>query len=260
MKAVEYGYEICQPNDLNSNEIIGYLNSFKPDFFVVVAFGHILKETILNIPKIAPINIHASILPKYRGPAPIHWAIVNGETQTGITTMLMDKGMDTGDVLMVSKTDIFFDDTAEKLHDRLAHMGGLLIVKTLDAYLAKTITPIKQDHAKAIYAPMLKKKDGLIDWSLPAENVDSLIRGMTPWPGAYTFYGKKRFKIFRATPVSGDAKAPPGTVLESEDDRLLVATGKGMVTIEELQGASGKRLFIKNFLMGHPIPSGTRFK
>ncbi len=224
---------------------------------MVIAYGKILPETVLALPRIGTINIHASLLPKLRGAAPIQWAVINGETETGVCSMLMDKGMDTGDVLLTAKEAIEPHDTAGTLHDRLAVRGAQVLIATLQAYADNTIQPMPQDHDLATYAPMLTKDDGLINWNQSATSLEHFIRGVTPWPGAHTFWEDKRLKIFSSTPVTADISAPPGTVLVGFPDELRVATGKGALSILEIQGASGKRLTIKEFLLGHPLKPGT---
>jgi len=213
--AVSLGCEVDQPASVRTVEFANRIATHKPDIIVVVAFGHIIPKNILAIPKIAAINIHASLLPKYRGPAPIQWSIINGETETGVTTMLMDEGLDTGDILLSSKIKIFSDDTSGTLHDRR------------------------------------------MNWEMPAQTLEAFIRGMTPWPGAFTFHGKKRLKIFKAMPIIIDTVEPPGTVIKRFPDELYVATGKGALSVIEIQGESGKRLLIKDFLQGYKIPPGT---
>lgn len=255
--AIRLGYDVLQPASIKTDEFADRMERFEPDLFVVVAFGHILPETLLDLPRIGAINIHASLLPKYRGPAPIQWAIINGERETGVTTMFMDKGLDTGDILLSTKTEITPDDTSATLHDRLAVLGADLLVRTLNGFETKDIKPVPQDHTKATYAPLLKKKDGHIDWEKPAKTLETFIRGMTPWPGAFTFHGNKRLKIFKADPVLMDVAEAPGTVIQSFPDELRVATGKGALSIKEIQGASGKRLIIKDFLRGYKLPPGT---
>jgi len=256
-RAVELGYEVIQPESVKTDEFISKIKSIEPDWFVVVAFGHILPENILALPKKGAINIHASLLPKYRGSAPIQWAIINGETETGVTTMLMDKGMDTGDMLLSEKIDIMPDDTSDTLHDRLSILGADLLIKTLKNF--DTIIPVKQDHEQATYAPMLKKADGHINWKKSAKSLDEFIRGVTPWPGAFTFHEDKRLKILKAIPVPTESHEPPGTVVKGFSDELRVATGKGVLSILEIQWESGKRLLIKDFLCGYPISPGTVF-
>ncbi len=255
--AVDFGYDIVQPESVNTKEFTDLLARYKPDFFVVVAYGHILPQNILDIPKYGSINVHASLLPKYRGPAPIQWAVINGEKETGITTIMMDKGMDTGDILLTAKETILPDDTAASLHDRLAVLGGKVLIQTLDRFAKEDIRPVVQDHSQATRAPMLKKDDGRISWEKPAEKIVAFIRGMTPWPGAFTFHNNKRLKIFKAELIPSAAGAPPGTVVKGFADELRVATAEGLLSIREIQGESGKRMTIKDFLRGHEIPPGT---
>lgn len=250
-------YECLQPSCVKNDRFLEDLAALEPDFFVVVAFGHILSAPLLAVPRLGAINIHASLLPKYRGPAPIQWAIINREAQTGVTTMLMDKGMDTGDILLTARTAIRANDTAASLHDRLAPMGAQLLLQTLDQFEAGVARPQPQDHALATYAPMLKKEDGRINWSAPAEEIEAFVRGMSPWPGAFTFEGPRRLKLFKAASLSADSGLPPGTVLESFPDELRVSTGRGSLAILELQAASGKRLAVDEFLRGCQLVPGT---
>lgn len=257
LTALELNYPVIQPNTLKNENIYEKILQIHPDLVVVVAFGHILPEKILKIPTFGAINIHASLLPKYRGPAPIQRSIINGDTETGITIMQMDKGLDTGDILLSSKEPIFPDDTAKTLHDRLADAGADLLKNALARIENKTIIPVPQDHPNATYAPMLYKKEGRIDWSLSADQIERLIRGMTPWPGAYTFYGKKRLKIFKATLKDIPSSSEPGKVIQGFSNELRVTTGDGVLSITELQGSSGKRLSITDFLRGTSIPAGT---
>ena len=255
--AMNLGYSVIQPSSIRTDEFMSCIEKYTPDFIVVVAFGHIIPKKILAIPKIATINIHASLLPKYRGPAPIQWAIINEEKKTGVTTMLMDEGLDTGDILLSSKLEIASDDTSDSLHDRLADLGADLLIQTLNAFEAGDINPIPQDHSQATYAPMLKKNDGRMNWETPANAIEAFIRGMTPWPGAFTFHENKRLKIFRAKTIAMDTEASPGTVIKGFPNELWISTGKGVLSIMELQGESGKRLLIKDFLRGYKLPPGT---
>jgi methionyl-tRNA formyltransferase len=232
----------------------------QPDLFVVIALGHILPEKLLQIPRFGAVNIHASLLPKYRGPAPIQWAIINGENETGVTTMLMDKGMDTGAILLTARAPIQPNDTTAELQDRLADMGSGLLIETLSQLAAGTLTPRPQNHRQATYAPLLRKADGRIQWDTPAGSIVTFIRGMSPWPGAFTFDGEKRLKIFRADTIAATTDAAPGTVVQGFPDELRVATGEGVLAILEIQGASGKRLSIRDYLRGHPIAVGTVFQ
>jgi methionyl-tRNA formyltransferase len=256
-KALELGLELLQPSTLSDEKFRDRIRKLQPDFIIVVAFGHIISENILQLPRLGTINIHASLLPKYRGPAPIQWAIINGESETGITTMLMDKGIDTGDILLSQKEPIFAEDTAATLHDRLSVSGADLLIKTLQAYASENIKPIPQDHHNATYAPLLKKQDGHIHWQKSADELDAFIRGMTPWPGAFTFHHKNRLKILKAAPISENIKKPPGTIVKTFPDELWVATAKWALSIIEIQGPSGKRLPIADFLRGYQLPVGT---
>ena len=254
--ALDLGYRILQPTSIKTTEFNDLIARQKPDFLVVIAFGKILPENILALPRKGTINVHASLLPKYRGPAPIQWAVINGDKETGVCTQMMEKELDTGDLLLSVHETIKPDDTAGDLHDRLALKGATVLIDTLKGLAAKTIQPVNQDHSLATYAPMLTKDDGLINWNQPAESLESFIRGVTPWPGAYTFLGDKRLKIFKSRPLPTESTAPPGTVLQGFPDELRIATAKWVLAVEEIQGASGKRLSIKDFLRGHPIPPG----
>ena len=258
--AMNLGYSVIQPSSVRTSEFSNHIEKHAPGFIVVVAFGHIIPKNILKIPQIATINIHESLLPKYRGPAPIQWAIINKEKKTGVTTMLMDEGMDTGDILLSSKLEIAPDDTSGTLHDRLADLGADLLIQTLKAFETGIINPISQDHTQATYAPMLKKNDGHINWKLPAESLEAFIRGMTPWPGAFTFHDKKRLKIFKARTIVMDTEASPGTAIKGFPDELWISTGKGVLSIMEIQVDSGKRLLIKDFLRGYKLPPGTHLQ
>jgi methionyl-tRNA formyltransferase len=255
--ASDLGYRVLQPTSVKDKEVVEAVIRSTPDFLVVVAYGRILPKTILALPKLGTINLHASLLPKYRGPAPIQWAIINGETVTGVTTMLMDEGLDTGDILLTVEEKISPADTSAALHDRLAQIGANLLVDTLDRYSKDQIRPVPQDHSQASRAPLLKKSDGRIAWDAPADKISAFIRGMTPWPGAFTFHKGKSFKIFAARPITADVSQSPGTVIKGFPDELRVATAKGILSVLEIQGASGKRLPIADFLRGYALPPGT---
>ncbi|MBW2604328.1 MAG: methionyl-tRNA formyltransferase [Deltaproteobacteria bacterium] len=258
--AVNLGYSVIQPSSVRTAEFSNLIEKHDPDFIVVVAFGHIIPKNILAIPNIATINIHASLLPKYRGSAPIQQAIINREKKTGVTTMLMDEGVDTGDILLSSELEITPEDTSGTLHDRLADLGADLLIQTLKAFETGDIHPISQDHTQTTYAPMLKKNDGRMNWKLPAESLEAFIRGMTPWPGAFTFHEKKRLKIFKARTIVMDTEASPGTVIKGFPDELWISTGKGVLSIIEIQGESGKRLSIKDFLRGYKLGPSSKLE
>jgi methionyl-tRNA formyltransferase len=258
--ALKYGYSVSQPDNVRDPAFIEELKSLDPDFLVVIAFGQILPADILQIPTNGAINVHASLLPKYRGPAPIQWAILRGESITGVTTMLMDTGVDTGDMLLQTETAITPTDTAASLHDRLAALGAQLLVDTIASLLAGTLFPRAQNQAEATYAPMLKKKMGRIRWVDSAQSIDAQIRALTPWPGAYCQRHTKTYKIHRAASIDQPHTEEPGMVLPGFPDELRIATGDGQLSILEIQGASGKRMPIKQFLHGHPISPGERFE
>jgi methionyl-tRNA formyltransferase len=257
-KALDLNLSLLQPANPNTAEFTEALRRIQPDLIIVIAYGHLLSETILQTPKIGAINVHASLLPKYRGPAPIQWAIINGETQTGVTTIFMDAGMDTGDMLISRPEPILPVDSAATLHDRLAILGADTLLKTLQQLADDTLEPTRQEHDSATYAPLLKKRDGRIDWQKPAKQLEPFIRGMTPWPGAFTFHHQNRLKILKAAPLAEPVAAPAGTIVKSFPDELVVATGKGALSILTIQGPSGKRLAIADFLRGYQLPPGSR--
>jgi methionyl-tRNA formyltransferase len=254
--AQRIGLPVIQPETLRDDAVRQSLQATEADFFIVVAFGHLLRESVLKMPRQACVNVHASLLPRYRGPAPIHWAVINGDPQTGVTTMVMDKGLDTGDILLSARETISPSDTAGTLHDRLARLGARLLCQTLDAFADGTIRRTPQDHSAATYAPLLKKTDGLIDWKKPSASIEPFIRGMSPWPGAFTYWKNTRLKIFRAEAAAVPAPAVPGTVMGGTPDRLTVATGDGALSILELQSASSIRLPVSEFLRGFRIQAG----
>lgn len=259
ISAQALGYPVIQPLFIKADDIYHQLASLHPDLFVVVAFGHILSQRLLALPRLGAINVHASLLPKYRGPAPIQRAIIGGEKETGVTTMQLDAGLDTGDILLSEKLTIESHDTAQSLQDRLAVLGAGLLIRTVEGLEAGIISPVSQDHLTATYAPLLKKAEGCMDWRLPAAALERFIRGMTPWPGAFTFLKDKRLKIYKAAVLPETHPEAPGTVVKGFPDELRVTTGEGILSILELQGESGKRLAIKDFLRGFKIDPGTTF-
>src|SRR3989454_280946 len=257
--AVERGLPIIQPARLREPEVEASLRAWRPDLGVVAAYGKLIPDAMLAIPRLGMINVHASLLPKYRGAAPIQWAIINGETETGITTILMDPGMDTGPVLLQEPVPILPMETAGELAARLAPIGGRLLVKTISGLKDGALIPSPQDHSRATLAPLLKKEDGMLRWDEEATALANRIRGLTPWPGAYTFYGDERWQIWRAEPTNpGCAMAEPGVILDVTRETIRIAAGKGALLIHELQPASGKRLSVKQYLAGHPVKTGSR--
>ena len=255
--AMSLGYPLLQPAKIKEQPFLEKIIALDPDLFVVVAYGHILPGSVLAIPRLGAINIHASLLPKYRGPAPIQWAIIKGEQETGVTTMWMDEGMDTGDLLMTAKVSIGPEETSESLHGRLAEVGAKLLVQTLEQLASGAISGTPQEESEATYAPLLKKENGRIDWSKDAISLDAYIRGVNPWPGAFTSFVGKRLKVFRCKISQKGSRQKPGTVLEGFPGELDVATGRGVLSLTEVQLESGKRLPMETFLRGCPVPPGT---
>ena len=250
---------VYQPQKVRSGEAIERIAALAPDCIVVAAYGQLLPAEILALPQLGAVNVHASLLPKYRGPAPIHWALIRGEEKTGITTMLMDIGMDTGDILMQSEVVIQPEDTAGTLHDRLAEEGGKVLVETLHLLKKGTLQPRPQDDSQATYAPMLAKEDGEIDWNEEAKKICCRIRGLDPWPGGFTLWEGKRLKLFGCQPLSLPTKARPGTVIAASDDGLQVASGKGVVLIKTLQLEGRRCLPVADFLRGYFLQVESRF-
>ena len=260
--AQELGLEVFCPERVSRREPREVLSAFEPDFIVTVAFGQLLKESVLNIPQIACVNVHPSLLPKYRGPSPINWPIIRGDRETGVTTMIMDKGMDTGDILLQEVTPIGDEDTASDLYERLSLVGADLLLKTLIGLENGTLKPIKQEHDKATYAPKLTKKDGLIDWSKDPATLVNYVRGLVPWPGTYTYYLGgilKIAKLKRVEPPEEGLSAQPGTVIAASTKHgLIVKTDPGAVSIELLQPPGKRQMTAKDFLAGHKVRVGQR--
>ncbi len=251
---------LLQPTKMKDPAFLDALRKWQPDLIVVAAFGRILPAVILQLPRSGCINVHASLLPQYRGAGPIQWAIINGEDETGITTMFMDEGMDTGDILLQQSLPIRPDDTAGSLSIRLADLGGRLLVDTIAQLQAGTLIRQPQDGSRVSMAPLLKKEDGLIDWTQSATGIERRLRGMTPWPGLYTFAGEERWTIWRAVPVDSSAIAPPGSVIRVTKEGIAVATGKGVLLITELQPANGRRMAVDQYIAGHPITPGLQLR
>jgi len=254
--AEEHGIPVLQPLKVRAPEVIARIRELNPDLIVVVAFGQILPQSLLDIPKHGCINIHASLLPRYRGAAPLNWCLINGETETGITTMQMDAGLDTGDMLVKRAIPIGPDEDAQSLHDRLSLLGAETIDETLDRLLAGTLPREKQDDSLTCYAPMLKKEDGLIDWNREPQQIKNLVRGFTPWPGAYTSLDGKSLKLYKVSVTEGNGK--PGEVITAGKDGIIVACGSGSLRIEELQLEGRKRLSASEFLAGCRLEPGSR--
>jgi len=257
--ALDSKLPILQPKTVNEPEFIESLKKNRPDIVIVVAFGQILSENFLKIPIQFCVNLHSSLLPKYRGAAPIHRAILNGDNKSGVTTMIMDKGMDTGDILLMQETPINETDNAQTLHDTLSRLGGTLVLETIKRLEENTLLPVPQDHNQATYAAKLKKEEGLIRWELPATTLSNQVRGLTPWPGTYTLLNKKRLRIIKVQVDKGTLDDIPGKVARVTDLGIEVGTGKGRLVINELQPEGKKSMSAKSFLAGHKIKQGTLF-
>ena len=256
--ALENHLPLFQPVKINRDESVEIIKSLSPDLIVVAAFGQIISQRILDIPKFGSINVHASLLPKYRGAAPINWVIIQGEKETGVTTMLMDKGLDTGNILLQRKLEIFPEENAGELHDRLAFLGAEVLRETVARLKQGGVTPCKQEESEASYAPPLEKEDGVIDWEKPAEKIYNHIRGMNPWPGAFTYLEGKILKVFQAKHVIQDFPHEPGKVVKTSDEGILVETGEGHILLTEIQLENHKRMSSALFLRGHPLPIDVR--
>jgi len=254
--AEQAGIPIFQPLKLRQPEAVEQLRQLAPDLIVVVAYGQILPQSVLDIPRFGCINVHASLLPAYRGAAPINKAIIDGETETGVTTMYMDAGLDTGDMLIKRATPIGPLETAGELHDRLAVLGRKAMEETLRQLCAGTLQREVQDDNLSCYAPMLKKEDGIIDWSRPAMQIHNQVRGLDPWPGAWTRLDGEVLKLARTLPRSETGSA--GTVLGRSESGVLVACGGGSLLIQQLQLPGKRRLSAGDFLRGRDLPPGTR--
>ena len=257
--AQELGLKLFQPETLKEPSAAEMLSAISPDFFVVAAFGQILTKQVLDIPSVYPINIHASLLPKYRGASPIQAAILNMDKETGITTIVMAEKMDAGDILLQDTTPIKPGDTAQTLHDRLSQIGADLIVETLCRISDQTLSPTPQDHSRATYVKLLKKQDGKINWHDSSRKILAHINAMTPWPSAFTRLNKQNVKIFKAALSKRMSDTEPGTIFDSGKTGIFVSTGSGSVAVTELMGTSGKRLTAQQYLCGHDIKPYTRF-
>lgn len=255
-KALSYGLPVYQPATVRDGEAEALLREIGPDAVAVVAYGKILPPALLEIPRYGCINVHASLLPRHRGASPIQWAIVCGDEKTGVTTMQMAEGMDTGDILEQAETPIDPDETAESLHDRLSHMGAKLLVQTLQDLEAGTVIPQKQEEALATKAPLIRKEMGQMDFAKTAGELHNLARGFYPWPGAYTTLGGKRLKVLETRLAAGDGA--PGEVLCAEGRLTVACGGHTALELVRVQLEGKKPLTAADLLRGHPIPAGTR--
>lgn len=251
--ALRHDIPVFQPKKVRDPECMEELRKYHADIMVVIAFGQILPQEILDMTPYGCVNVHASLLPKYRGAAPIQWSIIDGEEVTGVTTMQMDAGLDTGDMLLKTEIKIEADETGGSLHDKLAEAGATLCVETLKALEEKTVTPQKQGETPTAYAKMLDKKLGNIDWTMDAVSIERLIRGLNPWPSAYTMWNGKVMKIWRGEVLEASGEQIPGTIVAVSKDSFTVQTGKGQLRILELQLQGKKRMDAAAFLRGYKL-------
>ena len=257
--AEECGINVYQPESLKNGELLPLLNELNPDVIIVVAYGKILPEYILNFPKFGCINMHASLLPKLRGAAPIQWSVINGDEKTGVTTMLIDKGLDTGDMLLKRETEIGLYETSEELFDRIAVLGGEVLVETLNNI--ENIKPVPQNHDEHTYAPMISKEMGNINWADASEKISKLVCGMNSWPLAYTYYKGEMMKVISARLGDDGEKGEAGEILAYEKGKgLKVQCGKGTLYITRIQFAGGKKLDVDEYLKGHSLEIGEILK
>lgn len=273
--AEQYGIPVFQPEKVREEAAVERLRRENADIFVVAAFGQLLPKTILEMPRFGCINIHGSLLPAYRGAAPVQWAVLDGQKEAGDTIMQMNEGLDTGDILMQESIPLSADETAGSLYDKLSSMGGPLLLKALDAIEAGTVTPVPQGDSGTHYAKMLRKEMGNIDWTKSAEEIGRLVRGLNPWPSAYTHWNGKMLKIWMAETVTQEElsalgcdekngmdlkEAQPGTVMIVTKDTLMVQTGDGLLALTELQMEGKKRMPVQTFLMGCRLQTGEKLE
>lgn len=250
--ALEAGIKVLQPADLKDEACLAQLTSLRPEFIVVVAYGKILPRNILEIPERGCINVHASLLPKYRGAAPIQWAIIKGEKTTGVTTMLMEEGLDTGPALLRREVEVDRDETAGSLSQRLSSVGATLLVETLKRLREGSVMPAPQE-GEASYAPPLKKEDGLIDWSQSAAGISDFVRAMRPWPGAYCYVNNERVTLLEAEAVNGEGK--PGMIV-GVGKEFIISTGSGLLSVKEVQPSGKKPMPASAFVIGRRLTEG----
>jgi methionyl-tRNA formyltransferase len=258
--ALRANLPVFQPERAREESFIGELKTLQPELIAVAAYGQLLPKTILDLPRLGCLNVHTSLLPRYRGAAPIQWAIINGDSETGVTIMKMDPGMDTGHILTQEKTPIAPHDNAETLHDRLAKIGAELLLRTIPDYAAGKIIPQPQPLEGVSHAPKIKKQDGRIDWSLPAQAIANRIRGLVPWPGAFTWLPEESkphlLKLWQAEAIEGSGD--PGEVLAADKTGIVVGCGLGALRIRVLQREGGRPLSAEEFLAGHFVQAGNR--
>lgn len=258
--AIAHGIEVYQPERVREKACIEYLRGYQPDIIIVEAFGQIIPKAILDMPRYGCVNVHASLLPKYRGAAPIQWAVINGDEVTGVTTMRMNEGLDTGDMIMKEEVIVHADETGGSLFGRLSEVGAKLCVKTMEAIEAGTAVYTPQNEEEATHTKKIYKELGSIDWSRDAKTIECLIRGLDPWPSAYTRLNDKTLKIWKAEVLPENSGTEAGCIVKVSKDGLTVQTGDGMLKITELQLEGKKRMPVDAFLNGYQVEEGTFFK
>ncbi len=257
--AQKHSLIVLQPESIRSDAFFQIMAGLNPDLIVVTAYGKMIPESLLNLPPLGIINAHGSLLPKYRGAAPIQWAVINGDKQTGVTIMQMNKSMDTGDMLFSVSTPISEDDTAGSLFEKLALLSGEALIRAIGLLKEKKLIPLKQDESQATTAPMLSKRQGHIDWTRPASEIHCQIRGLDPWPSAYGFIEDRRFRFFSPQVVEDESPKTPGTVWRADGQGLLIATGAGSLLIREIQAEGKKRMSVQACLCGISLVPGDKF-
>lgn len=255
--AMEHQIPVCQPATLRNEEVQEEIRRWNADVIVVVAYGKILPKAVLDAPRLGCINVHGSLLPKYRGAAPIQWTVIHGDQTAGVTTMFMGEGLDTGDMLLKAETPVGQEETAGELFDRLKDLGADLLLRTLEQLSAGTLHPIPQKEEEATLAPMLSKELSRLDWTKPAQELHDLIRGLNPWPSAYSYLDGKKLKLFASR--VGEGQGEPGKAF-TRDGKLFVYCGMGVLELTELQTENGKRMDGKSYLLGHPLSEGAHFE
>ena len=257
--ALDLGLPVIQPQTLRTPEAIEQLAAFEPDLFVVTAFGQILPQSALDLPQYGALNVHVSLLPRHRGAAPIQWAILEGDTETGVTLMQMDAGLDTGDIISTVKTKITEGDTAQTLHDRLAQMGAVLLTESLPGYLDGTRKPVSQDDVRSTYARKILKQDGQIDWTEPAKTIFRKLRALTPWPGIFTYLPADKLRLVKIQSANiSTTEGAAGEVLLAGEDGILIGCGKQSLNLLQLQREGSRSLNSGDFLNGFPLCAGQK--
>ncbi len=266
--ALSQNVPVVQPEKMKDPKLLGTLGAWEPDVVVVAAFGRILPKTILDLPPQGCLNVHGSLLPRYRGAAPIQWAVIQGEVKTGVTIMLMDEGMDTGAILQQEVIPIGPDETSGELAPRMAQVGGALLVRSLRGWVSGTMTPLPQNDSAATLAPILTKEDGLMFWDRPARSLANRIRGLSPWPGVYTFLEGERWGIWKVQVedqesgmrhTAHDTPQAPGTITAVTKQAIRVQTGEGSLNLLEIQPENKKRMHVSDYVAGHRVTSGMTF-